>query len=236
MVEAKNVPDHDGTSAAVFTLLERLSIIIHVATCLYAYHAVSAIGPHIPTWMLALYGSMSLGVHGITINAAMHDLLGQPFFSYYAQYIIRHYSVVSNSSRFLEYVAAPLGVAAFVFAAFGLRGLNIHISTSIMVVYGLAVFDYVVHYGLHKEEVFDKYSSQGFDQVPQSVACTWADNHSLTKWFTFNVTTHAHHHHNPRVPGSRLVPIRGSPVTPLPEAAIALLVPFTPVFKALMHP
>eukprot|EP00873_Tetraselmis_striata_P036566 jgi/Tetstr1/456830/TSEL_043504.t1 len=73
-VEASDVEHYVGASAPVFSAMQRMSLVLHIAACIYTYSAVSTLAMGGYMGLAVTMGVCSLGVNAIVGLTSMHDL------------------------------------------------------------------------------------------------------------------------------------------------------------------
>ncbi|HYM31000.1 MAG TPA: alkane 1-monooxygenase [Candidatus Cybelea sp.] len=101
---------------------------------------------------------------------------------------------------------------------------------SLVAVFVLELFNYVVHYGLQRRVLPDGRLE------PLGAAHSWNAPQRFTNWALMNGGYHSHHHRQPTRPHSGLGRTAEAPELPLGYAGVMALALVPPLWRAVMHP
>ena len=133
-------------------------------------------------------------------------------------------------NRFYRYVAISAALYLAITIALGFRAVVFFALQSIVAVFILEIFNYVVHYGLQRRIL-----PNGRPE-PLDVSHSWNAPQCFTNWALMNGGHHSDHHRRP----TRAYPWLGrnatAPELPLGYAGTMAMALVPPLWRAVMHP
>ena len=133
--------------------------------------------------------------------------------------------VIGWRNRFLTGHAMELAYLALAWTGFGWTGLALAVLAALFAIRSIEGFNYVAHYGLVR--------------VP-GTRCearhSWNARRLVSAGFTFNITSHSHHHLEPARPYWRLQTAGAVPMLPLGPAVMNLIAAWPGIWFRVMDP
>jgi alkane 1-monooxygenase len=138
--------------------------------------------------------------------------------------------VRSVANRMLWVIAAPVGLAAALGAAFGPRAVAFFAVQSVVAFSLLELVNYVEHYGLLRRRLDDG----RYERVrPEH---SWNASQRVSNWYLFNLQRHSHHHANVNRRYEELEHYAAAPQLPAGYAVMILVALVPPLWRRVMDP
>lgn len=134
------------------------------------------------------------------------------------------------ANRFYRYVAISAALYFAVAIVLGFKAVIFFALQSIVAVFILEIFNYVVHYGLQRRILPNGRSE------PLDVVHSWNAPQCFTNWALMNGGHHSDHHRHPTQAYARLGREAAAPELPLGYAATMAMALVPPLWRAVMHP
>ncbi|HEY1506469.1 MAG TPA: alkane 1-monooxygenase [Stellaceae bacterium] len=134
------------------------------------------------------------------------------------------------TNRVYRYIAISAALYLAIVIAWGFKAVIFFALQSIVAVFILEIFNYVVHYGLQRRIL-----PNGRPE-PFSVAHSWNASPCFTNWALMNGGHHSDHHRRPTHAYPRLSRDADAPELPLGYAGTMAMALVPPLWRAVMHP
>lgn len=140
---------------------------------------------------------------------------------------LRHPFVIN---RMCHYAALSAAIYPSLFVVLGLKAVVFFALQSLIAIFILEVFNYVVHYGLLRRVLPDG------SIEPLSSSHSWNAPQRFTNWALMNGGYHSEHHRRPSQGYGSLLHDSTAPELPMGYAGTMILALVPPLWRAVMHP
>ncbi|PWJ21024.1 alkane 1-monooxygenase [Jannaschia seohaensis] len=127
------------------------------------------------------------------------------------------------------YVLGGLGCIVLAYATLGLAGVGAYFAVCLMVHSQLLMTDYVLHYGMRRRKIGDKYE-------PVSPKHSWNTPHIMTNLLTLHAPRHSDHHAHPQRGFEALRLSDEQPMLPYSLPVMVTLALWPAYWRKMMNP